>query len=145
MYYITYICVQLIQIQIQYVLFIKVRSGMYHQRPSADIEKLTHLRYHPNQYLQSFGICASFWVFREVSSFKPSDGYMRQQSYRHWFRRRLVAWSAQAFIWTNAGVLLIGTFRANIQCNLERNSYIFVKKIAFENVVFRMAGIVSRP
>ena len=30
-----------IQIQIQYVLFIKVQSGMYHLRPRTDIHKLT--------------------------------------------------------------------------------------------------------
>ena len=34
--------------QIQYVLFMKVQSGMYHQPPRANIHKLTHLRYHPN-------------------------------------------------------------------------------------------------
>ena len=70
---------------------------------------------------------------------------MRQQAHHHWFRQWLDAWSAQAITWTNAGVLLTGTFRTNIQWDLERNSYIFVKEISLENAVFRTAGITSRP
>ena len=58
--------------EIQYVLFIKVQSGMYHQRPRTNIHKLTPLRYHPKQYLKSFGICASFRVFFGVKSLRPS-------------------------------------------------------------------------
>ena len=31
------------------------------------------------------------------------------------------------------------------QCNFNRNSYIFIKKNPFENVVWKMAAILSRP
>ena len=55
--------------EIQYVLFIKVQSGMYHQRPRTNIHKLTPLRYHPKQYLKSFGICASLRPSKTVSKF----------------------------------------------------------------------------
>ena len=42
----------------------------------------------------------------------------------------------QAIIWTNAGILLI---------NFNRNSYIFTQENPFENVVWKMAAILSRP
>ena len=52
-----------IQIQIQYVLFIKLQTGLCHQRPREDIHKLM---YHPKEYLKSIGICVSFPVFHGV-------------------------------------------------------------------------------
>ena len=44
----------------------------------------------------------------------------------------------QAIIWKNAGILLIGN---KLHWNL--NSYIFIKENAFENVVSKMAAILS--
>ena len=46
----------------------------------------------------------------------------------------------QSTIWTNAGILLIRTLG-----NLKRNSYTPIKENAFENVVWKMAAILSRP
>ena len=46
----------------------------------------------------------------------------------------------QAIIWTSGGILLIGPL-----LNLNRNSYIFIQENAFENVVWKMAAILSRP
>ena len=51
----------------------------------------------------------------------------------------------QAIIWTNAGILLIWTFRNKLQWNFKRYSDIFVEENAFENVIWKMAAILSRP
>ena len=76
----------------------------------------------------------------------------------------------QAIIWTNAGILLIGPLRKNfseilfriqtcsfkklhlktssakwLQWNFNQNSNMFIQEIAFENVVCKMASILSRP
>ena len=51
----------------------------------------------------------------------------------------------QAIIWTNAGLLLIGPLGTNFSENLYWNSYIFIQENAFENVVWEMSAILSRP
>ena len=52
----------------------------------------------------------------------------------------------QAIIWTNARVLLIyWTIRNKIQWHFNRNWYIFIQENAFENVLWKMATILSRP
>ena len=51
----------------------------------------------------------------------------------------------QAIIWTNAGILLIDTLGNKLQWNLNRNLNIFIQENAFENVVWKMAAILSRP
>ena len=51
----------------------------------------------------------------------------------------------QAIIWANAGILLIWTLGNKLKWNLNQNSYIFIQENAFENVVWRMAAILSRP
>ena len=51
----------------------------------------------------------------------------------------------QAIIWTNDGILLIRTFRTQYQWHRKRNSYIFIQENAFQNVVRKMAAILSRP
>ena len=50
----------------------------------------------------------------------------------------------QAVIWTSAGVLF-WTLRNKLQWNRHRNSGIFVQENAFENVVWKMATILSPP
>ena len=57
---------------------------------------------------------------------------------------RQASWR-QAIIRTNAGILLIGTLGTNVSEILKRNSYIFIQENAFENVVWKMAAILSRP
>ena len=47
----------------------------------------------------------------------------------------------QAIIWTNASILLIGSFGNKLQWNHNRNWYIFIQ----ENVVWKMVAILSRP
>ena len=53
----------------------------------------------------------------------------------------------QAIIWTNVGIRLMpgATLRNKLQWNINRNSYIFIQENAFENVVWKMAAIFSRP
>ena len=47
----------------------------------------------------------------------------------------------QTIIWTNAGILSIGP----LGINLNRNLYIFIQENVFENVVRKLAAILSRP
>ena len=51
----------------------------------------------------------------------------------------------QAIIWTNVGILLIGTLRNKLQWNFNRNSDISIQENAFESVVCEMAAFLSRP
>ena len=51
----------------------------------------------------------------------------------------------QAIIWTNAAILLIWTLSNKLQWKFNYNWNIFIKKNAFENVVWEMSAILSRP
>ena len=51
----------------------------------------------------------------------------------------------QAIIWTNAGMLLIWPLGTNLSEILIKNSYIFIRENVFENVVWKMAAILSPP
>ena len=52
----------------------------------------------------------------------------------------------QAIIWTNAVILLTGRLGTNkLQWNVNRNSYIFIQENLFENIVWKMAAILTRP
>ena len=50
----------------------------------------------------------------------------------------------QAIIWTNAGILFIGTLRTNFSVILIEISNIFIQEKAFESVVFETVAILSR-
>ena len=63
----------------------------------------------------------------------------------HTTENSLLPGRRQAIIWTNDGILLIGPLGTNFSENLNRNLNIFIKKHAFENVVWKMAAILSRP
>ena len=51
----------------------------------------------------------------------------------------------QAIIWSNAGIIVKLNRRNKFQWNLKRNWYIFIQANTFENVVWKMAAILSRP
>ena len=51
----------------------------------------------------------------------------------------------QVIVWTNAGILLIGPLGNKLKWNPNQDSYIFFKENALENVVWKMAAILSRP
>ena len=50
-----------------------------------------------------------------------------------------------AIIWTNAGILLIRPWGTKSRAKFTRNSHIFIHENALENVVWKMAAILSRP
>ena len=51
----------------------------------------------------------------------------------------------QAIIWTNAGILLIGTLGTNNSEISNQMSFLFIREIAYENVIWKMAAILFRP
>ena len=51
----------------------------------------------------------------------------------------------QAIIWTNVGMLLIGTLGTNFSKNFNQNPNIFIWENAFESVICEMAAILSGP
>ena len=89
-----------------------------------------------------------YWIGKEslyINSLRPSDAYVRQESNHHWFRQRLVAWTAPSHYLNQCWNIVHWTLRNKLQWNLNRNSYIFIHENAFENVVWKMAAILSRP
>ena len=63
----------------------------------------------------------------------------------YWFRWWLAPGWHQAIIWINAGILLIRRLE-KLQWNLNRNFIeVLITKNAFENVVWEMSAILSRP
>ena len=51
----------------------------------------------------------------------------------------------QAIIWTNAGILLIGPIRRYFSEFFNHNTYIFSQGNALQNIVCKVASILSRP
>ena len=50
----------------------------------------------------------------------------------------------QAIIGTNTAILFIGPIGNKLQWNLNQNLYIFIQENAFENVIWKMAPILSQ-
>ena len=80
-----------------------------------------------------------------INSFSPSAAYILQ-----WIRSALV----QIMAWCLVGAKQLSepmleyfmrTIRNKLQWDFNRNLYIFVQENAFENVVWKMAAILSRP
>ena len=80
-----------------------------------------------------------------VNSLRPSDAYLRQWNYHHWFRWWLVAWSVPSHYLNQCWNIVNWTLGIKFQWNLNQNQYIFIQENAFENVVCEMAPISSRP
>ena len=78
-------------------------------------------------------------------SLRPSDAYMRQETNQHWFRLWLVAWTAPSHYLNQCWNIVNWTLKNKFQWNLNRNSYNFIQENASENVVWKMAAILSRP
>ena len=83
----------------------------------------------------------NFWG----NSLKPSDAYMRQQTNHQWSRQWRVAWPMPSHYPNQCWYFVYWTLRNKLQWNLNRNSYISVQDNAFENMVWKMAAILSRP
>ena len=80
-----------------------------------------------------------------VNSLRPSDACLRQWTNHHWFRQWLVAWPAPSRYLNQCWNIVNWTIGNKFQWNMNRNSYIFIQENAFENVVWKMAAILSRP
>ena len=80
-----------------------------------------------------------------VNSLRPRDAYMRQWTNQHWFRQWLVAWPAPSHYLNQCWNILNWIHRNKFHWKLNRNLYIFIQENAFENVVWKMSAILSRP
>ena len=63
----------------------------------------------------------------------------------HWFRWWLVAWLVPSHYMNQCLNVVNWTLRNKLQLNLNWNSFIFIQENAFENVVWKMAAILSWP
>ena len=63
----------------------------------------------------------------------------------HCFRYWLVAWSVPSHYINQYWNIVNCTLRKKLQVNFYKNSYIFIQENAFENVVWKKAGILSQP
>ena len=79
------------------------------------------------------------------SSLRPSDAYMHRYFIHRWFRWWLDTWSAPSHYLNQHWNIVNWTLRNKLQWNFNWNSYTFIKKNAFENVVWKMVAILSRP
>ena len=84
-------------------------------------------------------------VPQSVNSLRPSNAYMHWQTNHHWFRLWLVAWSASSHYLNQCWNVVNWTLRNNLQWNFNRNSNIFFQENAFQNVIWKIAAIMSRP
>ena len=80
-----------------------------------------------------------------INSLRPSDAYMLQKTSHHRFRQWLVACPSPSHYLIKCWNIVNWTLWNKLQWNLNRNIYILVKENAFENVVWRMATILSLP
>ena len=76
---------------------------------------------------------------------RPSDAYMSQQTNHHWFRSWLVAWTVPSHYLNQWRNIVNLTLMNNLQWNSNQYSNIFIKENPFQNVVWKMAAILSRP
>ena len=63
----------------------------------------------------------------------------------YWFRQWLVAWPAPSHYLNQCWNIVNWTLRNKFQWNLKQNSYIFIQENALENVVWKIAAILSLP
>ena len=86
----------------------------------------------------------SFWS-QCVNSLRPSDAYMRQQTNHHWFRPWLAAWKEPSHYLNQCQNIVNLTLRNKLQWNFNRYSNIFIQENPFQNVIWKMAAILSQP
>ena len=79
-----------------------------------------------------------------IKSLRPGDAYMRQWTSHYCFRQWLVAWPAPSHYLNQCWNIVYWTLRNKLRWNVNRNSYIFIQENAFQNVVWKMAAILSR-
>ena len=79
------------------------------------------------------------------NSLRPSDTYMPQWTNDHRFRYWLVAWPAPCHYLNHCRNIVDWTLGNKLQWNFNQNIYILIKEYAFENVVRKLASILSQP
>ena len=84
-------------------------------------------------------------IVMEINSLRLSDAYRRQETNHYWFRQWLIAWSVPSHYLNQCWNIVNWTLRNKPQWNLNKNSYIFIQDIAFENVVWKIAAILLLP
>ena len=78
-----------------------------------------------------------------INSLRPDDAYIHKKTHQHWFRQWLVAWSVPSHCLNQCWGIVNWTLRNKLQWNFNQNSQLFIHKDAFENVVWKMAAILS--
>ena len=73
-----------------------------------------------------------------INSLRPSDAY-------YWFQKWLVAWTAPSHYLNQYWNIVTWTLRNKLKGHFNQNSKIFIQEIAFENVICKMASILSGP
>ena len=81
----------------------------------------------------------------ELNSLRQSDAYMCRYSNQHWFRQWHVAWTVPSHYLNQYWNIVKWTLRNKFQWNFNQNSNISIQENAFENVVCKMASILSQP
>ena len=84
-------------------------------------------------------------AYEPVQKHKVTPGIPGWLNNHHWFRLWLVARSAPRHYLNQCWNIVNWTLRNKLQWNINWNSYIFIQENAFENVVCKMACILSRP
>ena len=92
-----------------------------------------------------FCLCYETFRTKRINSLRPGEAYMRQCTNHYWFRWCLVAWSAPSHYVNQCWNIVNWTLGNKLQCNLNKNLYIFIHENAFENVICKMVSILSRP
>ena len=88
------------------------------------------------------------WLTCEVrvNWLRPSDAYIcLSEQDHHWFRWWLVAWPAPSHYLNQCWVIVNWTLRNKLRWNLNQNLCIFIQENALENVLWKIAVILSQP
>ena len=78
-------------------------------------------------------------------SLRLSDAYMHQETNHHWFRQWLVAWLVPSHYLNQCWNIVNWTLENKLQWHLNPNLHIFIQENAFEDVVWKIAAILSCP
>ena len=86
----------------------------------------------------------SFEGVSRVTFFSKSGNLNFWQIF-YWFRQWLVAWLVPSHYLNQCWNIVNWTLRNKLQWNFNRNSNIFIQENTFENVVWKIAAILSLP
>ena len=84
-------------------------------------------------------------LYGYLNTLRPSDACIHQLINHHWFRQWLVAAPVPSHYLNQWWNVVNWTLGNKFQWHLNWNSYIFVQENASENVVWKIAAILSQP